>query len=127
TLNVKKIDARNMKRTIILLSILLSLTFNVRSQTADSIIGKWKFKDIYNAEKLDSGSLSMLRKMFADVTIYLKPNNHYKLFIMVKEEEGSWTFNDSSKKLTMTANKGTESEMEIISVTDITLVLSLGK
>jgi len=116
-----------MKRTIILLSVLLPITFSVKSQTDDSITGKWKFKDIYSAEKLDSGSLAMLRQMFADVTIYLKPNNHYKLFIMVKEEEGSWTFNDSSKKLTMTANKGTESEMEIISVTNKTLVLSLGK
>jgi hypothetical protein len=115
-----------MTRIKITLIVLSFITITFKAQTSDSILGKWKFKGIYNAEKIDSTSLKMLNTLFSNLSIYLKPNNHYNYFFMVKEEEGSWSFDRNTKKLTMLANKGTESQLEIIQVTSKTLILSIG-
>ncbi|MEO6670825.1 MAG: lipocalin family protein [Ferruginibacter sp.] len=115
-----------MSKTIISFVLLFALSAYADAQITDSLIGKWKFKDIYNAEKMDSSQVSMLRKGFANMSIYLKENKHYKTFLFSKEE-GEWQFDEATKKLLMTANKGTENQMGIISVTGTTLVLNIGK
>jgi len=115
-----------MTKAKLLFLILLFLNTSLNSQTTDSLIGKWKFKDIYNSEKIDSASLKMLRSMFADITLYFKANKHYKAF-MFKKEEGDWNYDGSLSKLTMVANKGTQSQLEIIGLTSNTLIMSIGK
>lgn len=108
------------------LTFSIFLAFSAQSQTADSLIGKWKFRNIYQSEKMDSAELKMLRGMFASMTLYLKANNHYKTF-MFKNEEGLWRYEDAGRTITMAANKGTESKLELISVTSNELLVSIGK
>ncbi len=114
--------------TIAKLFLSSSIFFSLfaKSQTVDSLIGKWKFREIYKSEKMDSTELKFLRGMFAGMTLYIKPNKHYKTFLF-KNEEGSWSFDELERKLTMSANKGTESQLELITVTANDLVVSLGK
>lgn len=115
-----------MTKTKWLFLISLIISLSVKSQTTDSLIGKWKFKEIYNVEKIDSASLKMLRSMFANMTMYFKADKHYKVF-MFKTEEGDWNYDESSGKLTMIANKGTQSQLEILKLTGNTLTASIGK
>lgn len=115
-----------MTRKLVFILILFLIVKTSEAQTEDAIIGKWKFREIYQAEKIDSVILKSLRQVFADVSIYLKPNHRYKL-VMMREDEGSWTFDDQTKKLIMSANTGTESNFDIVSVTENELVLGLGK
>ncbi len=115
-----------MTRSNFLFSFLLLFTISVKAQTTDSIIGKWAFKEIADAGKIDSSKLKMLQKAFGEMTIYLKPNKHYKTFLFV-DEEGTWAYDPANKKLTLTANKGTESQWELNILTAETILVSFGK
>ena len=115
-----------MTRSNFFFSFLLLLTVSSKSQTTDSIIGKWAFKEIANADKIDTSSLKMLQKVFGEMTIYLKPNKHYKTILFAKEE-GVWAYSSDSKLLTLTANKGTESQLELSILTKETILVSFGK
>lgn len=115
-----------MIKTVILFLFLFASTIFVNAQTTDSLIGKWKFKDVYNAENLDSTKVAMVRKMFANMTLYLKANKHYTAFFIAKEE-GSWKYDEATKKIIMAANKGTENQMGVLAVTGQTIVLNIGK
>ncbi len=109
-----------------LFSILIFLSVSVKSQNAEPFTGKWKFKNIYHSEKIGSEELKMLRLVFKDVTMYFKPNKHYKAFLL-KNEEGNWSYNDTSRMITLAANKGTQSIMQILDFSADTLVLSIDK
>lgn len=105
-------------------SFLISST--VLGQTTDSIIGKWKFKELYGTKDMDSTGIKMLNKMFGSMTLYLKENKHYKSELMSKEE-GVYSYDKTSKKLTLISNKGTKSDLSLRVLTKETLLLSFGK
>lgn len=116
-----------MSKFKLLLAFFLFVGLSVKCQTTDSsFIGKWKFKEIYNSEIEDSASLKFLRNMFSNMTMYFKANKHYKSFLF-KSEEGEWDFNENLRRLTLTANKGTQSQLEILSITKHILIASFAK
>jgi len=63
-----------MNRLISTLFFAFLLSTYTKAQTNDSIIGKWKFQELYNTNGMDSTGVSMLKKMFSEMTIYLKGN-----------------------------------------------------
>src|SRR5689334_3419850 len=105
-----------MKKALIAF-IIISLPFLSFSQTSQQLTGKWKFRDALHPEKLDSTGLKGIRRVFSTMTIYLKPNKHYKSFFITKDE-GSWKFDSIAKSMVMTSNKGTGSQMGVVSCTD---------
>ena len=123
----RKLQSYNfMNRLISTLFFALLLSTYTKAQTNDSIIGKWKFQELYNTNGMDSTGVSMLKKMFSEMTIYLKGNNHYKSELMTRDE-GTYEYEKTSKKLTLISNKGTKSELELSVLTNETLLLSFGK
>lgn len=111
-------------KSILLITFLFSVNGN--AQTTDSIVGKWKFQELYNTTGMDSAGVKMLQQMFSEMTIYLKENKHYKSELMSKDE-GTYSYEKASKKLTLISNKGNKSELELSFLTKETLLLSFGK
>lgn len=110
-----------MLKIIFTYSILLSLT--AKAQTSDSLIGNWKFKDIYKSETLDSGKRANLRMMFGDFTLNLKFDNQYTAFFG-GQEDGTWTYDPVLRQLILTNDKG-EDKINIIEITPGTVALEL--
>ena len=115
-----------MTRLISILFFFFLISTYPKAQTTNSIVGKWKFQELYNTNGMDSTGVNMLKQMFSEMTIYLKENNHYKAELMTKDE-GTYEYEKTSKKLTLISNKGTKSELELSVLTNETLLLSFGK
>lgn len=114
-----------MKIRILLLTTFVLISTSAISQTAaDSIAGKWKFQDVYNKSKLDSTQLALLRMSFADMTMDFKTNGAYKL-VSFKVEEGTWTFEKEGRFLITVSNRGKETRLRVISITDSLLIFSM--
>ncbi len=110
---------------ILFISFLIST--NAYSQKADSIIGKWKYQEVYKKDGLDSLSISMFKEMFGDVSFYFKKNMHYKLFMMGSIEEGTWEYNPLKNKIILASNKGNGTSLKILNLTNNTLAISIGE
>src|ERR1044072_612892 len=98
---------------LFLIPIGLSLCAKAQPQT-DSLIGKWKYYDIYDKRGIDSPTLKIAKEYFGNMTLYFKPNTHYKAFVMNNNDEGTWNFNTATRKIRLTSNKGHSNETEII-------------
>ncbi|MBI3883991.1 MAG: hypothetical protein HY305_07250 [Sphingobacteriales bacterium] len=112
--------------TKLLFTCLLFLTVSAKAQTNDSLIGNWKFKSIYQAEKLDAKSVQMLHMMFSNMTLDLKADKSYSA-ILFTAETGTWAYTPASKLLTLTNVKGKINQVEILHIAAKEIVLSLGK
>ncbi len=114
-----------MKKCIIILIIQCFFSL-CPAQTTNTIIGKWKFKELYNTQGMDSIGKQMLEGMFGEMTIYLKENKQYQSELM-KKDDGTYEYDKATKKIVLTSNKGTQSELEINVLTNETILLSFGK
>lgn len=113
-------------RFLFLVFILFSVTLKAQS-TTDSLIGKWKFYDIYNKEGLDTATLRIVREYFAEMTLYFKYNKHYKTFLMNRNEEGIWNLNEATKKIRLILNQGAVYELDIIDLKSNQLIINMGE
>ncbi|HYV95252.1 MAG TPA: hypothetical protein VE978_25985 [Chitinophagales bacterium] len=111
---------KGYKRFKLFLLIFMLLTIITKAQTADSLIGYWKFVDF----KMDSTEYGltrdsfqldmsdwvekMMRKEFEGAIYYFEKNKHYTLkwngWIngTGKVEEGTWEFNKATQKIKFT-------------------------
>ncbi|MRG44073.1 hypothetical protein GFS24_03060 [Chitinophaga sp. SYP-B3965] len=101
-----------MKKRTSLFLLLLSLHFTAFCQTESSLMGKWIFKDVSNKEKMDAASLNMLTQIFGSFSVDLKSDHHFKI-VMGKEQEGTWSYSEADKKLTLTPNTGNASVVTV--------------
>jgi hypothetical protein len=115
-----------MKKRTTLLLLVLSLHCVVFSQTETSFIGKWIFKDVADKEKIDATSLGMLKQFFGNFSIYLKSNHHFKM-MMMKQQEGTWSYSEADNKLALTDNNGKVSNMTVVLRDTNTMVFSFEK
>lgn len=90
------------------------------------LAGKWKYKDVYEKEKVDAKGLKMLLMFFGEMTIQFDKNGLYKALIMGKEEQGKWT-NETNKTISLASDKGKVTSMEVIELTEGLLTFKLGK
>ncbi|RZL46176.1 MAG: hypothetical protein EOP00_15775 [Pedobacter sp.] len=113
-----------MKKLLIFAAFLISgFAVNAQNKT-DSLLGNWKFKDIYEAEKQKPELVSMLREMFADMAVELTADNKYKFQLMGEKENGTWAFDKTSKNLNLKSSNG-EQKLKVINVTPSLLNLSI--
>jgi hypothetical protein len=103
----------------------LCLTLLVLGQNnSDDLFGKWKFKQIYESEKLDSARAAMMETLFAEMTFQFNENGLYKAYIMGSEEQGEWKL-EEGKKVLLSSEKGVVTPLEVIELTDENFAFSL--
>lgn len=116
-----------MTKLKLLFLIPIAFSITARAQKTDSLIGKWKYYDVYDKRGLDSATLKIVKEYFGEMTLYFKANRHYKSFLMNNCDEGNWNFNEATKKVRLTSNKGHSSENQIIELKNDKLVLTMGE
>lgn len=113
-----------MKCRINLIALLVLFTNSIRAQVLDSILGKWKFEKVYSGNEPDSAIVNLMSAFYADATIYIKPNHHYKLFLM-KKEEGEWDYNQNKHILKLMPNYGKEHSYELKMLPNSNLLVTM--
>ena len=98
---------------------------SANGQSADSLIGDWKFKDIYKGSSMDSSKRDNLKFIFGELRIELKQGNTYSAYFS-EAEEGSWQYDPDLRQIIFRSEKG-ESIAQLIEVTTSSLVLELKK
>lgn len=114
-----------MSLKLVLATLLITIAFNLNAQS-DELVGKWKYKDIYEKEKVDSVGLQMLEMFFSEMTLYFDDDGNYKAFLMGKMEEGKYTLTDDKKTIEFQSDKGMGEEIELIEVFDNELIIKMG-
>lgn len=105
--------------------ILILLSFLVKGQTQDSLVGDWRFKDIYKSTDLDSTKSNTLKAIFAEMKIHLKKDNTYIAEFMSREE-GLWYFDPELRAITLISEKG-EDKINVIEISSTTLTIELDR
>ncbi|WP_205513418.1 lipocalin family protein [Longitalea arenae] len=105
----------------------IGLSLSVQAQKTDSLVGKWKYYDIYNKQIYDTNTLKIAKEYFSGMTFYFKANNHYKALVMNNPDEGVWSMNESTSKVRLTSYKGHSNESKILALNDDKLILSIGE
>lgn len=113
-------------KKFILITLFAIVSTCAFSQKTENVVGKWKFKDVYNKEKLDSNNSKMLKMLFGDLTMYFKSNGHYKAFLM-KAETGTWHYDEATKKIVLTSSTGKTNDIDIISYKAESMTIKMGK
>jgi len=116
-----------MTKARFLFFILIAFSATLRAQSVDSLIGKWKFYDVYDKTGLDTPTLKLVKQYFGEMTLYFKYNNHYKTFLMNKNEEGMWKLNTATKKVRLFLNKGNVYDLSILELKGDRLVITMGE
>lgn len=107
------------------LGLACALLLNILSaQKADSIVGQWKYMDIYKLDRNDSAMWKMTRTLYSEMTLHFKKNQQYKAVAQYTKEDGKWNFDEKTGIITLFNGKGVESEMELIAVTADKLIVS---
>ena len=121
------VQTTNMTKLRFLFLIPIGLSLSVQAQKIDSLVGKWKYYDVYNKQRYDSATLKIAKEYFGQMTLYFKANNHYKAFVMNNNDEGVWSMNESTSKVRLTSYKGHSNESQIIGLNNDQLILTLGE
>ncbi len=121
------VQTTNMTKLRFLFLIPIGLSVSVHAQKTDSLVGKWKYYDVYNKQRYDTNTLKIAKEYFGAMTLYFKPNNHYKAFVMNNIDEGIWSTNDSCSRVRLTSYKGHSNESRIIGLKQDQLILSMGE
>lgn len=121
------VQTTNMTKLRFLFLIPIGLSLSVAAQKTDSLVGKWKYYDVYNKQKYDTTTLKIAKEYFGAMTLYFKANNHYKAFVMNNIDEGIWSLNESSSKVRLTSYRGHSNESQIIGLAEDKLILTMGE
>ncbi len=114
-----------MNLKLILASLLFAITFNLNAQS-DKLVGKWKYKDVHEKEKIDAQGLQMLEMFFGEMTLYFDSKGNHKVFMMGKIEEGKYNLSDDGKTIQLLSNKGAGEEIELVEISDKELIIKMG-
>lgn len=121
------VQTTNMTRLRFLFLFPIGLSLSVQAQKTDSLVGKWKYVDVYNKHRYDTATLKIANEYFGNMTFYFKANNHYKAFVMNNIDEGVWSLNEATSKVRITSYKGNSNESQIVGLDSNKLILTLGE
>lgn len=116
-----------MTKLKLLFLIPIAFSITAKAQKTDSLIGKWKFHDVYDKRGLDTPTLKIVKEYFGNMTLYFKANRHYKSFLLNNTDEGEWNLNEATSKVKFTSNRGHANETQIIDLTNDSLVITMGE
>ena len=103
---------------------LIAFSITTYAQDSKQLIGKWKYEDVYQKEKLDEKSIQMIQQFFTDMTFEFKDEKNYEAFLMGKTEIGNWKI--KGKIIEMTSEKGKSGNIEIIDLKENRVVAKIG-
>ncbi len=115
-----------MAKFIFFIPVFLMINSFTVAQTQGQLEGKWEYKSIYESEKLDAKTVKMLNSMFSGSTFSFNSDGTYDLNGMGKEESGTYALVEDGAKIKLTDKEGRENVVEIKSISDTELVLTLG-
>jgi Domain of unknown function (DUF5004) len=73
-------------KKILFITLLGGFSQLVSAQKIEQLIGKWKYKAIYNANKADTAKNEMLKMMFGDMELHFNTDKKYAATLFKKEE-----------------------------------------
>ena len=113
-------------KKLLFIALLGGFTQVVSAQKMEQLIGKWKYKAIYNKNKADTAQNEMLKMMFGDMEFHFNTDKRYAATLF-KKEDGTWSYNETDKKITMTSAKGKVNTIEIIDFSNDNMTIKLGE
>jgi len=114
-----------MKSVITTFLIVTSITV-FGQQNVNKLIGKWKYQDVYQKEKIDSTGIKMIEMFFGNMTIQFNNDGLYKASIMGKDEQGKW-ISENNKTITFTSDKGNITKIDLIKLNEDKLIFKMQK
>ena len=109
---------------IVLYTFIMLASFSLKAQNTDELVANWKYKDVYQREKLEEKNAKMVDQMFADLSFKLKKDGAFISTAMGKAEEGKWTLN--KKIIELKPNSGKSNQLEIIELKNDQLIVKMG-
>jgi hypothetical protein len=116
-------------RIAIITLFFLGTVFSLNAQNSEMILGKWAFEDAAPEDKakMDSVGLKMLNMFFGDLSLYFRKDGSYKMVMMGRADEGQWNWVKEPKSIKLNSNKGEGMQIDVLELTDMTLVIKLPK
>lgn len=106
-------------------TILITTSLLVFGQSnLDDLIGKWKYQDVYEKEKIDSAGMKMIEVLFGNMTMQFNEDGMYKAFLMGKDDQGKWNSEDK-KTISLASDNGRITTMELIELDKNKLIFKL--
>lgn len=93
----------------------------------EQIIGTWKYKEVYEKEKLDAESLKMVTMFFSDTRFQFMADGQFDALMMEKEGKGTWQLSEETKMITLSSAEEGEVMIEIITLSAAELVIKFGR
>lgn len=112
-----------------LIILFLLTSFSLKAQKAQLIVGKWKYKDVAEKEKLDSATLKQARLFFGNLELTFEAGAK----CYYSSLPGEWSLNKEETRITITITNPNSpaskrsTEWEIKAVNNKELLLNMGK
>lgn len=116
-----------MKIKCLYMIFFLIISFTINAQNAALLPGTWAYEDIYEKEKLDVESLNMVQLLFSGLTFNFAVDGNYWADWGEKKESGKWSCNKKENLITLTSDKGKNSEMKIVAISENSLTVQIIK
>jgi len=101
-----------MKKSFIITLAISLISMGVKAQSLDKLIGNWEFSSVYNAPKLDAGTVKKTKDMYEGSQMYFYEDGSYYFSNSTKDEDGTYTL---AGKTTSTKDESSKiSKIEII-------------
>ncbi len=108
-----------IKLKFILFTLLTVMIFSC-SQNRDVLVGKWRFKNFYKIQDLDSLALNIGKKRFSKLSMVFYSDKTYEVSIL--DLKGTWNYNKPSNTILLKNNDGNEKLLKVIKLEKRTLV-----
>lgn len=115
-----------MKNILIWVAVLL-IGFSGLAQDKKPLLGKWKFKEVYQKDTIEPEKAERLTTMFTDMSLEINESEAL-LTAIGRTESAQWHFSETDPKIINVVSKtGKVTEMKIIKIDDKELVATFGK
>ncbi len=105
--------------------LFLMVAFSGKAQTAEELIGRWKYEDLYEKDNMKEKKIEYTDLMLSDMLFIFKAGSRFLSSGMGKVEEGVWTLEE--KEIHFKPDHGKKSKLEIISYDQDHLTVRLGR
>ena len=107
----------NILRTLLILSVLLCSSGAAWAQKDALLQGEWVYQEPIGKADMDEKTMQMMDSFFGEMTFRYGADGDYDMSAMGKAESGKWAMDGKGTKVTLTPEKGPQSEIKVISVT----------
>jgi len=109
-----------------LISTLVVFSTMAMAAKKDLLQGYWVFQESASSKELKPEDKEMVKKLFGETTFHFKSDGKYNIFMMGKNEDGTWDLNKDETIIVLTSSKGNVSDLPIKEVNEEKLLIDLG-